>query len=529
MNAPNADRFRFALTVAAWKVTERGVLMPQETKLRPHQVAPAQQQLQLLRRFGSVLDASDTGIGKTYLAAWIANQLKLATLVIAPKIAADAWNRAAKHFDDKFSFINYEMVRTGNTPFGSYDSYRPANNVFRCTICQCTVPFTGAAPAFPCPHHPSGIHCLETKRTAPRYGNFCFHPAIKLLVFDESQRCNGLDSLNAELMIAARRQRIPTMALSATPAHSPLNMRALGYLLDLHNDREEESIKLPGQILPRRGKPSFYQWARKHKCWNDERFKGLKWFAGKEEQKQIMLDIRQSIIPARGIRITTDSVPGFPKRVVLPELYTLDDPEAVNSCYRQMAGAIEQLKLKSAGDKNPEGALTKILRERQQVELLKVPVATELGQDDLDKGMSVVFFVCFSQTVEELKKRFPGAGIIDGSPESLRNRQRYIDRFQDNVLRQMIVNCAAGGVSLSLQDLFGGFPRSGIVFPGFSAEEFRQLLGRLHRDGGLTTCFYRVIFAANTVEESVYRSLKTKLDCLDALLDADLQPKNLML
>jgi hypothetical protein len=327
-------------------------------------------------------------------------------------------------------------------------------------------------------------------------------------------------------MLAAKRQRIPTMALSATPAHSPLNMRALGFGLDLHFDKHEEAVKLPGRILPVRGKPSFYQWAAQYGCRRDARFKGLKWFAGAEEQRRIMREIRQSIIPARGIRITTDSIPGFPKRVILPELYTLDDPLAVNSCYVQMFEAMQALKRQSAADKNPDSALTKILRERQQVELLKVPVAEELGRDDLEKGMSVVWFVNFRATIDELKKRFPNAGIIDGQTDG---RNEVVDQFQENRLRELIVNCASGGVCLSLQDLLGGFPRSGIVFPGFSAVEFRQLLGRLHRDGGQTTCYYRVIFAADTCEEKIHKALSNKLDSLDSLLDADLMPDNLVL
>lgn len=471
-------------------------------------------------RFGSVLDASDTGIGKTYVAAWIASQLKTGTLVVAPKIARSAWDRAAKHFDDRFSFVNYELARTGNTPYGKYDSFREGRTVLFCTVCQMK------DPQCPCPHHPQGIHCLEKKRQAPRYGNFVWHPAVRLLIFDEGHRACGLDSLNAELVIAAKRQRIPTIVLSATPAQSPLNMRALGYLLDCHNDRSEEVVQVPGSPLPRRGKPSFYQWLRNYKCWPDERWKGLRWHAGKEEQQRIMLDIRNSIIPARGIRITTDSVPGFPERLVLPELYDLDDPEAVDSCYKTMAPALAELAEKKRQDKNPESALTLILRERQAVELLKVPAAAELGQDELDKGRSVVFFCNFSATIAELKKRFPSAGIIDGTPDSLRQRDKWIDQFQANLLNVLIVNCAAGGVALSLQDLLG-VPRTGIVFPGFSATEFRQLLGRLHRDGGKSTAVYKILFAAGTIEEKIWKSLRNKLDCLDALCDGDLTPENL--
>lgn len=497
-------------------------------KLRTHQRTPAQELFEVVKRWGSGLDASDTGIGKTYVAAAIAAAAKLGTCVVGPKVAKAPWDRAAKHFGDAFSFINYEHVRTGNTLFGRWSNYVEGRDFFRCNVCQCKVELKNGIPDFPCIHHPNGIHCLEKRRTAPTYGTFSFHPAIRFLIFDEAHRCSGLDSLNAELMLAAKRQRLPTLALSATPAHSPLNLRALGYLLDLHNDKEDEAVKVPGSVLPRRGKPSFLRWLRQYNCWSDRQFKGLHWFAGKEEQRRIMLDIRNSIIPTRGIRISTESVPGFPKRLVLPELYTLDDPEKINGCYQQMAAAIETLKLKASKDKNPDSALTSILRERQQVELLKVPAAAEIAQDELDKDRNVVFFVNFRQTIEELKKRFPEAEIIDGSPESLKNRDRSIERFQANLLRVLIVNCAAGGVALSLHDLLG-VGRTGIVFPGFSAEEFRQLLGRLHRDGGLSTAIYRVIFAAGTIEENVYKSLMGKLDCMDSLIDGDLMPENLRL
>lgn len=495
--------------------------------LRPHQVKEAAGFLERFRRFRSALDCSDTGTGKTYLTAWMASLLHNSCLVIGPKIAESAWRRASQHFGDTLSYSNYEMVRTGNTAFGRYDSFRESTPYFRCTVCQREVPMAGGHPAFPCEHHRLGIHCLEAKKHPASYGNFVFHRAIKMLVFDEAHRCNGRDSLNCEMLLAAKRQQIPTVALSATPAHSPLQMRALGYLLDLHNDREDEAILRPGAILPVRGKPSFTHWAGKYGCRYDERFNGYKWMVGKEQQKEIMLEIRNSIIPSRGIRITTDDIPGFPKRVILPELYTLDDPEKIDGCYGQMRDALAELKRHASSDKNPDHPLTKLLRAQQEVELLKVPVATELGQDDLDKGMSVVWFVNYRQTIDELLKRFPNAGVIDGSPESLRVRDRTVERFQDNSNRELIVNNKAGGVALSLQDLFGGFTRSGIVFPGYSATEFRQLIGRLHRDLGLSTCYYRVIFADGTCEVPMWRALRGKLDCLDSLVDGDMQPENL--
>src|SRR5690349_4187138 len=96
-------------------------------KLRPHQHGPAKRLLDILTNYPSAVDFSDTGTGKTYVAAAVANALKLPTLVVVPKVAITAWERAAAHFDDSFSVINYEMLRTGRTPYGKWDNNPPAD------------------------------------------------------------------------------------------------------------------------------------------------------------------------------------------------------------------------------------------------------------------------------------------------------------------------------------------------------------------------------------------------------------------
>lgn len=485
-----------------------------EHLLRPHQLLPARHLQEILGRRQSAADGSGTGTGKTYASAWVANQLGYPTLVVGPKVSCSAWSRAAEHFNDKFSFSNYESLRTGNTQFGKWDKKQVGRTYYKCPCCQLEVDLGNFQP---CPAHHAGIHCLETKKRPAVYGNFHFHPAIKLLIFDECHRCNGIDSLNAELPIAAKRQGIKTLFLSATLAQSPLNMRALGYALDLHNDKKDVELLRGGQLIE---VPSFYHWASRYKCRRDERFQGFKWFAGAAEQQVIMRQIRDSIIPSRGVRVRSEDIPGFPKRVILPELYDLDAPEKIDGCYGIMKEALEQLAITSRSDKDPEHPLTKILRARQQVELLKLPIVKELAEDDFEKGFSLVFFVNFSQTIDELKKLYPDAGVIDGS--TVKTRDATVEQFQRNAMRRLIVNCEAGGVSLSLQDLIGDFPRMGYFFPNFSAVSAQQVFGRLQRDGGKSTCFYRVIFANKTVEMPVHRSLMSKLDAMGALMDGTL-------
>ncbi len=493
--------------------------------LRPHQIEPAQRLFDILQTHGSACDWSDTGTGKTYEAAWAASKLKVPTLVVGPKISKTAWTAAAATFNDSFSFINYESLRTGNSPYGKWDSKRPASSIFVCENCQ--LKFTDPQTAPKCYTHPLGIHCLNTKKIPARYGQFVFDSRIGLVIFDESQRFNGLDSLNCELALAAKRQKIKTLCLSATPASTPIQMRALGYLLDLHNDKTDQLVKRPfGAIL---AKPAFKRWLGKQEVRFDVYTRGYKWFAGKARQLEIMKELRSQVIPSRGVRVTTAEIPGFPSCSIDAELYDLENPAEMDRAYAQMREAIEELKAHSAtNDKAPEHPLTKVLRARQTVELLKVPIMSELGQDYADKGVSIVFFLNFRQTIDELLKIFPDAGVVDGS--TVDTRDITVAGFQANLLRRLIVNCSAGSVSMSLQDLHGDFPRGGIVSPCFSADVMRQLFGRLPRDGGKSHSFYKVLFAAGTIEKKVWSAVRGRLNNLDALMtlsDADWTPDNL--
>lgn len=479
--------------------------------LRPHQHGPFESLCEILQRHQSVVDGSGTGTGKTYSGAATAAFFGSPTLVVGPKVSKAVWSRAAEHFGDKFSFCNYESLRTGNTDYGHWDNHRKSISYFRCQCCQLTVNLENFQP---CPAHPQGIHCLETHKRPAVYGQFNFHKGVELLVFDESHRCNGIDSLNAELPIAAKRQGIKTLFLSATVAQSPLNMRALGYALDLHNDKKDLEVLRGGQLIER---PSFYHWASRYGCRRDPRFKGFKWMVGAEQQRIIMREIRDQIFPARGVRVRAEDIPGFPKRVILPELCDIDHPEKVNGAYAQMKEALEQLAITKRSDKDPEHPLTRILRARQEVELLKIPMAAEFAEDDFEKGHSIVFFVNFRQTIDELLKLFPDAGVIDGT--TAKTRDSVVDKFQSQELRRLIVNNEAGGVCLSLQDLHGDYPRMGYVFPNFSATSMEQVFGRFQRDGGKSISYYRVLFANGTVEMPIHRALCSKLGAMGALMD----------
>jgi Type III restriction enzyme, res subunit len=480
-------------------------------KLRPHQVEPANHLLGVIRRFRSGVDLSKTGTGKTYVAAAIAAELKQPFLVVVPKVAQTQWKRAGEHFGESFSIVGWEMLRTGGTPYGKWENGSPppgdSRRFFKCTKCQCVVDLDPRR-FYPCFAHHLGIHCLDTKTRPHHYGKFSFHSAVRGVIFDEIHRA-GHDSLNSDMVIAAKRQGLLTLGLSATPAQSPLNMRALGYLLDLH------------RLI------NFESWVSHYGCRRIPRC-GLKFLVSKAEQIRIMLQIRASIIPDRGIMVDTKNIPGFPVCDIRAELFDLPekDSEELTALYNEMSAALAGLEARQKLDKAPESPLTATLRQRQRIELLKVPLAAELGADKLEQGFSVCWFVNFRQTIDELKKRFPDAGVIDGT--TTRDRQATVDRFQANDINKLVINCEAGGACLSLQDLDGLHPRAGFVFPNFSATSMQQVFGRLPRVDGLTPVSYVVLFAAGTPDVNLHRAISQKLNNMEALTDGDLDPRNLL-
>jgi hypothetical protein len=190
-----------------------------------------------------------------------------------------------------------------------------------------------------------------------------------------------------------------------------------------------------------------------------------------------------------------------------------------------MAAALAELKSKMEFDKNAEHPLTKRLRIREEIELLKVPIVEELTHDLLAKGFSVASFFNFRSAIESYCARMKTDCIIDGSANGLRYRDANLARFQTNESRLIALNIKAGRESLSLHDKHGGFPRAGLVMPADSAVDMRQVFGRLPRDGGKSPAHYKLILAAGTPDVKIQRAMETKHNNLDALNDGDFRPE----
>jgi superfamily II DNA or RNA helicase len=240
----------------------------------------------------------------------------------------------------------------------------------------------------------------------------------------------------------------------------------------------------------------------------------MKWMLGEARQREVMESIHQQLFPSRGIRMRIQDIPDFPKVDIQAELYDIGHEHEINQLYQEL-GAL---------DKDPENPLTKRLRLRQKIELLKVPLAEQLTRDYRAKGFSVSAFCNFSATLEALAGKLKTNCVLSGT-NTQKERDANVDLFQRNEVGEILVNTKVGGAGLSLPDLDGQHPRVGLVFPSDSVLDMEQIFGRLPRTDSKSTSYYRVLLANGTVEVKTYSAFKRHSNNIRAMNNGDLRPE----
>ena len=415
---------------------------------------------------GYAKDGSDTGTGKTVIALTVARRLGLTPFVVCPKAVVPSWREWIHNFSYKVAHVyNYEKLRLGNTEY-----YK------------------------------------KNKRGMKRAGEWKIDPKKVLLIFDEDHRCKSAKSENAKLMIAAKEKGIPTLSLGATSCSNPIEMRALGYLLDMHNDA------------------GWWGWCLKNGCKKGV-FGGLSFMGYATVLKRLHDHIYRK---GRGSRIRIKDLPpgSFPETMIVADGYDLGDNARsdIKLLYADLKSELDNLEIKREADE--ESALTIQLRARQEVELLKVPIFEELASDAIESGNSVVLFLNFRATLDALMKRLSGLAeisLVYGAQDGF-TRSLEIKRFQKNETRICLCMTQAGGTGLSLHDETGEFPRVSLISPSFSAIDLRQALGRVHRATGKSPSIQKIVFANDTVEMGVCKAVRSKLNNIDLINDDEMNP-----
>jgi superfamily II DNA or RNA helicase len=475
-----------------------------ETGFKSWQPPLVQTIVAAMKEYQCSLNGCGTGVGKTFITLGAQRERERRLLIVCPKVIVPQWERACYAMGVKYVGVyGWEWMKTGKTPWGKWD---------------------------------------KDSGKGKKKGKTDFRwwlPDDVDVVFDECHRAKAMDTQNAAMVISAKDQGVRMFLLSATIANDPTKMRATGYALGLHNDGQD-----------------YYKWMARHGVVRKQFIVGvggkmtydgvgsmdsedearpsrrrisiLKFEGGERHLKAI----HNSIFPRKGCRLVAEDIADFPETQIIAEPYELEEAGEIRAAYEEMADNIADIE----GDRDMEGAqrqaniLVEILRARQKVELLKIPLMISLTSDAEENGMSIIIAVNFKETMAQLCKALKIKAMIAGistgraiSPGySMDKRQQAMDDFQSNKINKIIGITAAMREGLDLHDVHGGHPRLSLISPPQSADQLKQVLGRPHRAGGLTKSVQRILYAAGTIEEQVCEGLATKLDQLDLIMDGDL-------
>jgi len=421
---------------------------------------------------GVACDQSETGTGKTYVAAWLAKNLNSPVVIVCPKVVIPSWTKVLSYFGIKaHCLINYEKLIRGNTEHLSFK---------------------------------------DGKDTGPSDYTINF-PKNSLVILDEVHKCKSATSKNSDFLIKLKMDGYKSLLLSATAATNPLEMKAFGFATTLHNlVSYRHFITSSGAYAGRYG--------------------GFQIDLQSQKTIEAMSNIHNTLfnlykVSSRMTRKMFDKI--FPDNHVMAECFDMGtNTDKINRVYEQMEAEMAALEESSINYSQHHFAI--MTKARRMAELLKVPTMVEMIEDWYDEGISPVVFVNFTDTVEAIEKqlaknrKFDGkiARIVGGQSDKV--RQKDIEDFQSDTKRIMIANLAAGNAGVSLHDLIGNHPRGSIISPSYSAINLLQALGRIHRAEGKTTCIQKVMFADGTIEVEACKRVQCKLNNLECLNDGDL-------
>lgn len=489
------------------------------------------------------INCSDTGTGKTIMTLVSARELGKTVVCVAPKTVLTPWRMAGGSVGVTVYVNNYEQYKNGNTPFLTKT---PGNK--------------------------------ELGRRAEYKWNFP-DPENTLLVFDEAHKIKNVNTENFNVLCSALTvPGIRIILLSATITDTPDNSMSLLYTLGIVSDCGAEYKRFLTKYAPPADLGYTY-FAGSFALREPE-----KTFREQCLQRNPFMTYLSTVLyPKYGARLQIKDCIDFPMNVIQPILCDIPEHLAeIREIYRELqdfrnvsilrkkaqitdmrwklnsgnlspaeqvslnkkirsleesiqAVAIDPVSMESVvssvqGKANEtdtsQCALTLRLRARQRVELLKSGTIVNLAVEVLSNSGSPVIFVCFTETLRQIRKLLIERGedrisVVHGQ-QTLPERDAEIARFQADTSRVIIVNIYAGGTGASFHDLHGNHPRRAILTITDDAVALVQGLGRIPRIGAKSSCIQYILYCAGTVEEAVHANVCRKVNDINTLNDSDL-------
>lgn len=419
-----------------------------------------------------ILDASDTGTGKTYTALALCKTLKKDPFIICPKSVIPSWLNASKHFSmNIFGIANYELLKS----------------------CKY---YTNNLEKVECPYMDSVEIQDKNKKKVKK--DFIFQlPNTVMVIFDEAHRCKNYKTVTSRLLLSIKKTGCKILLLSATITDKIECFKPFGVMFGFYEDLKFFNVWMRRQI----------------------KMNYIKYKDSDTSDDTIKLEIiHDNIFPGKGSRMKIKELGSlFPNNQIVSQSYLCNDYDKVQQNYDIINDALEDLKKKETRAE----ALGKIIRARQKIEMYKVPIFIDLAEEALDNGYSIVIFVNYKETMNLLAHHLKSDCLIHGD-QNMDERQSCIEDFQSNKRNVIISIIQAGGVGISLHDIHGNHPRMSIISPTWTGQDIKQALGRIHRAGSKSPALQRIVYCAKTYEDQLASIIDNKIRNIDAINDKDL-------
>lgn len=452
-------------------------------KLLQYQISHVARLIDILVKNHFALDGSDTGIGKTYIALAVCKELGRRPIIICPKTIMSNWFSICHYLKIKpYDIVNYETIKTGKT----YTNYQFKNRK--------QSPF---------------IELIDPDPNDPFRSIFQWKlPKDAIIIIDETHRCKSPNTENGKLLLSVKQaieQKIPVLFLSATICEKFTDMKILFFLFGLinhtrnfHHHIGTLKLKYPQYRVKRSDYP---------------KVSDLKMARDNNQAKMIYEEIKDF---TSRIRIK-DLGDKFPSNQICCQLFNAEGSDKISEAYEKIA-----IHMKALREKPGKNHLAKIQKLKQEIELRKVPIFIEQAQLFLDDGKSVIIFINYLDTLNVLSEELDIHCKIHGR-QTLEEREQAVKLFQSNQEKIIICQIRAGGIGISLHDLYGGHSRATLLnFPD-SAADLLQALGRAHRAGAKSPVIQRIIFVANVdYEKKIMQSINRKLMNISLINDKDM-------
>jgi SWI/SNF-related matrix-associated actin-dependent regulator 1 of chromatin subfamily A len=203
----------------------------------------------------------------------------------------------------------------------------------------------------------------------------------------------------------------------------------------------------------------------------------------------------------------------MPEKTIVPTYHKLNKRQlkGYEDCWEEYLDERQRNKKKGTPDK----ALVELGLLRKYVAMEMIPETIELAENIIEEGHKVIIFCNFTDELLELEKHFKNKCVIHYGQMSDNDKQRSIDRFQQNDNVQVFIgNIISAGVGITLTEATHVIFNSFDWVPGNNeqAEDRAYRLGQTNN----VTVYYQLF--EDTISVAMWNTLQRKQEVIDIIM-----------